>query len=226
MARPPAPASPLRPPAEIQAPRTPDLRWIVSPSAVTVWMAINGSFLWIGLMQVPLAAAYPPGPTFLFELIIACQVGFAALLAPLLSRSLATMLVAALSSWPILLLAGGLASRPIPDILLVGSITTAWLLTVCCWTSCFRTVPQQQIVVAVACLISIGCPLLWYLMTEFGVADTGSAFRVAASWTPMILAWNCAGDMKGGWAEALPLTLCLLLGLAIWMTRRCYARAG
>ncbi|QOV89004.1 hypothetical protein [Humisphaera borealis] len=223
----PAPTSAVQAPGPVRAapapssqalPLTgPDPRWAVSPVAVVAWLVVQCGFLALGLLQVPLAASMPPGSTMLPELMIAGQIGFAAMLAPLLSRSPATLVVVVAACWPGLLLAGGLAATPVSATVLSGLVVTAWIVALFVWIAAFESVAIRQTVTAVAILLAIGVPLLLYLVTEFGSPDL-SSLPYASAFAPMPLAWNCVAG-TANWAEALPMGLVVLLGMAIWLAR-------
>ena len=159
----------------------------------------------------------PPGSTLLAELMIAGQVALAALLAPLLSRSPATLVVVVAACWPGLLLAGGLAATPLSATLLSGLVVTAWIVSLFVWMTSFESVSIRQIVSTVAVLVAVGIPLLLYLTTEFGSAEGDVSLMVAAL-APLGLAWNCIND-SASWVDAMPLGLILLLGMAVWLAR-------
>src|SRR5688572_24162413 len=127
-----------------------DPRWQVAPSAVLAWVIVQIACLAIGLLQLPLAAYRAPGSTLMPEILLAGQIGFAALLAPLLLRSPATLLVITLSSWPPLLLACGLATRPAASIALAGVVVSGWLVLLFFWITSFRTPAVRQLVSAMA----------------------------------------------------------------------------
>jgi len=198
-----------------------DGRWLVSPLGVLLWVAVNLGCLLLGLLHVPLAAAYPSSATTLLpELLLAGQIGFAALLAPLIARSAATTAVAAAAAWPALLLAGGLAARTTTAITASALVVTAWLLTIYFWTMCLRSSTSRQVVSAVAVALSVGPAVLEYLVIEFGPA--AETYRFIASAAPVRLAFDYVSGDETGWASALPLMLLMLLGAAIWASRRCY----
>ena len=222
----PAPTSAARPSPAVRAapaPSGPDPRWTVSPVAVVTWLSVQCGCLTLGLLQIPLAASMPPGSTLLPELMVAGQIGVAALLMPLLSRSPATLVVIIAACWPGLLLAGGLAAIPLSATLLCGLVVTAWIVSLFVWITSFDSVAIRQIISTMAVLIAVGIPLLVYLATEFGAVEQ-SLVSTAAGFAPMPLGWNCVSG-AASWADAMPIGLILLLGIATWLARGRQSRA-
>lgn len=214
--------TPVPPAREQLTRRRDDPRWSVSPVAVVTWLTLQCGLLALGLMQVPLAASMPQGSAFLPELLLVGLIGLASLLAPLLSRSPATMLVVIASTLPALLLGQGLAAAMPSTTLLSLGIVIGWFLTLFFWTTSFSSRPGRQSVVAVAVVASIGMSLLQYLAIEFATGDIALLSNLARFFPVNLVLRAAAADIA--WYEVLPLGLLLLTGLATWLARSRYVR--
>ena len=219
----PIPAA-ARPPGPLTLPGT-DPWWIVSPGAVAAWAAVQVGALAVALAQVPLAAKYPAGSSLTPEVLLAAQVGGGALLCPMLFRTPATALVVLASAWPTLLLAGGVAARPLGETAVGGLAVSAWLATLFVWIAALPTRGHRQTVAAAGTLLAVGGALLAYLATEFSApSDPADSLPLFLRATPLLLSWAVGHSSGRMWGDALPLAGLLLAGAALWRVRTVYDR--
>ena len=196
----------------------------IDPGAVLAWSVLQVAALTVGLLQVPLAAKSPPGTSLALDILIAGQVGGAALLAPLLFRTPATALVVLASAWPALLLAGGLGAGPVGGPARGGLAVSAWIVTLYLWSSSFRAEAPRQAVTAAAALLAIGGALLGYLAAEFSpAAGPENALPGSLRATPLLLAWDFGHDASNVWGNAIPLGILLLAGSCLRLAGRRWA---
>ena len=199
---------------------SPSIRSISAP-ALALWLLIQLACLALAVLHVPLAASYPPGERLAMEVLLAGQVGSAAILSPMLCRTAGTALLAGASVWPTLLLAGALQMKPLSSSVLAAIVVTCWLGMLWVWSGNFSRA-GRAVVAAAAFLIATGPPLLGYLKSEFGVdADhAGGAIDRALESTPTLLAWNFSSAPQLQISVTIAWGAIFGLGLAIKLLRR------
>jgi hypothetical protein len=201
------PSLPVAPPQSI---------WSVEAWVVAIWLAIQLGCLSLSLLHVPLAATFPPGERLAVELLLAGQIGSAALLAPVLFRRNGTAVVVIASAWPALFLAGALEVQPTLSTFLGAAIVTGWLETLWAWCAAFRSARSKAIVAAVATAVAVGGPLLAYLATEFGTpADADVAMPAGSAATPVLFAWHLTAEGFGPVLPGVLLLAVLLIGMTL-----------
>jgi hypothetical protein len=169
--------------------------WSIDSPAVAFWLLIQLACLALVLLHVPLAASYPPGERLAVEVLLAGQICSAAILSPMLCRTPATTLLAAASTWPLLLLAGGLQARPTASTLLAAAVISGWLAMLWAWQSLSRRPAVRAIIAAITTLVAVAPPLLIYLSAEFGDSGNDTNATGAISAMPLVLAWKVSnGD--------------------------------
>jgi hypothetical protein len=195
--------------------------WSVSPGALALWLMIQLCCLAVALLHIPLAASYPPGERLAIEVLLAGQIGSAAILAPMLCRTAVTALLAAASVWPALLLAGAVEVRPLSPTILAAAAVTLWIAMLWAWSTAFAARAGGTITASVATLLAVGGPILTYLRAEFGAdtaLDTSTADGSLVA-TPMMLAWRLAERASVGWNVLLLWLAFLVAGLAMRFRR-------
>ena len=164
----------LAPTPPAASPALPLLAWLI-PQLLAISLAA-----W----RVPLAtgyAGYPrPAESLAPDLLIAVQVGLAALLSPLVLRDVRTALMAAASAWPLTVLAGSLAALPAGRTALACAYVTGWVAALALWQRAMRSYRSQLLVVALASAVSIGGAALAYLRAEFAAPVSDEALASGA----------------------------------------------
>jgi hypothetical protein len=163
--------------------------WSISSPSLAFWLAIQVGCMALALLHVPLAAEYTITERLMPEVLLVGQIASAAILAPLLCRSLGSLLVAAATVWPALLLSGSLAMRPMSSSLLAATGVTVWLLILWPWCSASVNVSIRSIVSAAATILAVGAPLAVYLQKEFGNLESEAIWFHA---TPLAAVWTLA----------------------------------
>jgi len=88
-----------------------------------------------------------------------------ALLFPLLLRNRRQTILTIATAWPMGQMACFLADAPVDRFIAAEALVTLWIVALALWN---WAVPRAQAVgAAVAAMISLGGPLLWYLRAEF-----------------------------------------------------------
>jgi hypothetical protein len=149
------------------------------------------------MLHVPLAASYPPGERLALEILLAAQIGSAAILSPMLCQTAGTVFVAAGSALPTLLLAGAMQMKPISSTVSAAIVVMCWLGMLWVWSATVSR-SSRAVVAAIAFLIAMGPPLLSYLKAEFARDPeyVGSAIDSLLESTPTSVAWNLISEQQ------------------------------
>jgi hypothetical protein len=138
-------------------------------AALAVWLGVQVTALGLSALQVRFWARSPlAGEQLGLFFMLAAQVAAASLLFPLLLNNLRSTLIAVVTAWPFAELAAFLAdvreSRWI-----VGEVyVSIWLVTLYLWSGVLRNSWSRLLATALAAMLSLGGPMLWYLHSEFG----------------------------------------------------------
>jgi hypothetical protein len=137
-------------------------------AALAGWLALQLAALLLAGLQVPLSDNFPrPAESMALDEMLVVQVGFAALLFPILLPNLPTAVIAIVATWPLVQLAGALAAVEPLRVFLSGAYVCGWLALLALWRSILPCHKSRMFGVAVAALLSIGAAVLWYLRAEF-----------------------------------------------------------
>jgi hypothetical protein len=151
------------------------------------WLAIQLLALAAGAFRLPLAvrAATPP-EALADDLMVVAQVTAAALLLPLLFRGPRTAVALIACIWPMLYLAGFLASTPAVAILLAGLYVSAWLGALAAFSYVIQSDRIKSCAAAVFTLLALGGPVLWYARAEFFTQDPAVDWATHGAWGPVM----------------------------------------
>jgi hypothetical protein len=184
----------------MQAAADPSTHSYTSPSRsplgpLGLWLLLQLLALGVSAARIPFFAKSFPQPAELLAtgVMLVVQIGAAALLFPYLLRDFRAAVMVVAASWPFIILAGFLTGQAERRILW-GTVAyvTAWLLGLAVWRSALRSARAQAAGVAVATLVSIGGPLLWYLRAEYGVQSSAVDWTQASNWGPIMGALSIA----------------------------------
>jgi hypothetical protein len=203
----------LRPPLPLMARWN---SWQISSPAIAFWLAIQIGCMAIALLHVPLAAEYTITERLMPEVLLAGQFASAAILTPLLCRSLGTTFVAAASVWPAVILAGGLAMRPTATSLLAAAAVTFWLLLLWIWCSVSMNKSIRAVLSAIATLIAVGPQLANYLQKDFGGAESGARWPAVA---PIAAGWQLAEGTALNFAAIVVYSSVAAVGILLLILR-------
>lgn len=130
------------------------------------WLGIQLAALAMAAFRVRLSIAMPAAAEqSALALMLITQVAAASLLFPLLLRSRLHTILTIATAWPMGLLACFLTDAPVDRFIAAQALVTLWIVVLALWN---WAVPRAQALgAAVAAMISLGGPLLWYLRAEF-----------------------------------------------------------
>lgn len=140
-----------------------------SPSAaILVWLLVQIGALMLAALRIPLWAHAPAGGEFLALAILGTtQILAGALLSPLLLRDWRSAAMTIATVWPMLFLAGFLASASMGSIILVGTYISTWILLLAIWRLPLSSTGHHLALSAIAAAWAAAGPLLIYARTEF-----------------------------------------------------------
>ena len=136
------------------------------PGSLLVWLGLQLVVLLLPVMQVPLSDEFPrPAEKMAAEEMIVAQIALSALLFSFLMRDFAATMVIATTSWPFLLLAGLLSSKPPYRLLEAGAFISLWILAL----GLLRTDSTKSNTwsTAIISTLAIGGAIAAYLRSEF-----------------------------------------------------------
>ncbi|HEX4055529.1 MAG TPA: hypothetical protein VHX86_14790 [Tepidisphaeraceae bacterium] len=137
--------------------------------AISAWLAAQLAALGLCAMRIMLWARAPrAGEQLALYAVLATQIAASALLFPLLMRNLSCAVFAIVTAWPLAQLAAFLADTPIHQLLAAESYVSLWLIALYLWSMVLQNPWAKVFATAIAAMLSLGGPLLWYLRLEFG----------------------------------------------------------
>jgi hypothetical protein len=185
--------------------------------AMALWLAVQIGALALSAFRIPLAIGLPPAAEqSALAVMLVIQVSAAALLSPLLLATRRQTFIAIAVLWPMGELASFLADAPLPRAALGEAYVSAWLLTLSLWVWTINQTKSAALLPAVAAMLSIGGPILWYLRAEFVTqsdqlnwpcdAILGPAMGALSQVLPDRAAWSA------WWIPAILIPPAILLG--------------
>jgi hypothetical protein len=122
------------------------------------------------------------GEQFALFVMLAAQAGAAALLFPLLLQNIRSTILAVAAAWPLAQLAAFLADAQMNQWMAGELYVSIWLVTLHLWARAMQNQNSwtRLLAAAVAAMLSLGGPLLWYLRNEFGEGGQAQAQRFPA----------------------------------------------
>jgi hypothetical protein len=138
-------------------------------AALAVWLGVQVAALGLSALRVRFWARSPlAGEQLGLFVMLAAQVGTASLLFPLLLNNLRSTLIAVATAWPFAELAAFLADVRGSRWIAGEVYVSVWLVTLYLWSGVLRNSWARLFATAVAAMLSLGGPVLWYLHSEFG----------------------------------------------------------
>lgn len=136
--------------------------------AFTVWLILQLLALAISAGRFPLTARYTKtGEQNALEAILIVQILASSLLAPQLLRNVAGTTTAIATAWPFAALASFASDAFAIRATIAELYVILWIIALALWIQAARMQTAKLLISAVATLLSIGGPLLWYLHAEF-----------------------------------------------------------
>jgi hypothetical protein len=138
-------------------------------AALAVWLGVQVTALGLSALRVRFWARSPlAGEQLGLFVMLAAQVAAASLLFPVLLQNRRSAIIAMLTAWPFAELAAFLADAPRNRWIAGEFYVSVWLVTLYLWAGVLRISWQRLMATAVAAVLSLGGPMLWYLHSEFG----------------------------------------------------------
>jgi hypothetical protein len=193
-----------------------------SPSIrLLVWLLVQIGALMLAALRVPLWAHAPAGGEFLaLQVLGTTQILAGALLSPLLVRDWRSAAMAIATVWPMLLLAGFLASADLGSTAWVGTYVSAWLLVLAVWHPPLPSTGHRMTLSALAATWAAAGPVLMYAHSEFPVPPLPPFSPTARAATGPITGLSTILDpasahQPGPWlALAVPFALAIAVQVA------------
>ena len=149
-------------------------------AALATWLGVQVAALGLCAMRVMFWARSPQAAEQLgLFVMLSAQVAAASLLFPLLLQNHRSTMIAVVTAWPFAELAAFLADAQRSQWKAGELYVSVWLMTLYLWAGVLRNSWARLFAMAVAAMLSLGGPLLWYLRGEFGDGGqivTGSLF--------------------------------------------------
>jgi hypothetical protein len=190
--------------------------------APATWLGVQLAALGLCAMRVMFWARAPSaGEQLALDAMLAVQVAASALLFPLLLRDLRFTIFAVVSAWPLGQLAAFLADAQPLQWARAELFVTLWLVALHLWSRVLRDPWTKIFAAAVAAMLSLGGPLLWYLRLDF--RDAGAQPRVGdlAVFGPLTGAISQSiPDASRAIAWAFVLTAMVCASVLMWNQRR------
>jgi len=145
-------------------------------AAMVAWLGVQLAALGICAARFPLWARAPRATEQLaLFAMLAAQTAAASLLFPILLRNIRSTLIAIVVAWPMAELASFLADASTDRLIGTELFVSVWLVTLHLYSRSLNNSRDKLMATAVAGMLSLGGPLLWYLRMEFGEAGVSSA---------------------------------------------------
>jgi len=144
-------------------------------AAMLAWLGVQLAALAISAMRIQLWARSPRAAEQLGLIVmLATQTAIASLLFPILLQNIRSTIVAIAVAWPMAELASFLADASTHRFVSGEIYVSIWLVTLHLFTRTITASRGKLLATALAGMLSLGGPLLWYLRMEFGEPGASS----------------------------------------------------
>jgi hypothetical protein len=170
-------------------------------AALAAWLGVQVLALGLGAGRAMLWARSPgAGEQLSLFIMLAVQIGAAALLFPLLLANWRVALIALVTAWPFAELARFLADASRDQWMMGELYVSVWLVSLYLWAKALRNSWGSMLGAAVTGMLSLGGPVLWYLRSEFGNGGRVD-FEGLAMFGPVMGAFSLIipGSRIAGW---------------------------
>jgi len=138
-------------------------------AALVIWLGTQLAALGICACRAMLWARAPrPGEQLALFVMLAMQIAMSALLFPHLLGNLRSTIPALASAWLMAQLAANLSDSTATRFVLGELYVCAWMIGLTLWSKTLTTVRSKLLGIAIASMLSLGGPVLWYLRADFG----------------------------------------------------------
>jgi hypothetical protein len=153
-----------------------------------VWLAVQMFALGVAAFRVPLSARYPqPEESLAVHVLVVVQIAAAALLFPILFRSITSSIVVIASAVPFIQLSAFLATfTDNRRLALCAAYLALWLTGLAILNAALRSEKSKMYGVAAASLMALGGAVIAYLHREFGAPANAFDWQSHASLGPIM----------------------------------------
>jgi len=153
-------------------------------AAMLTWLGVQLAALGLCSMRIPLWAKSSRATEQLSLIVmLATQTAVASLLFPILLQNIRSTIIAIAVACPMAELASFLADISVRQFAVCEIYVSIWLVTLYLWARVLRNSSNQLVGTAIAAMISLGGPPLWYLRVEFG--ETGGTSPPIGAYGPV-----------------------------------------
>jgi MYXO-CTERM domain-containing protein len=188
---------------------------------LSLWLALQLLALLLPTLHISLSDDFPrPIERLAMHEMLVVQITAAAMLFPMLFKTIPTTIALIATTWPFLQLAAMLSATPALRLLLVALYLTLWMIALALINSTLRTDRARLRAAALATSFTLAGPLLWYLHHEFNPNPDARLSMLA--FNPLLSALeilNSADRSAGAWSF-IGLLLALSLAAALLLRRR------
>lgn len=189
----------------------------IPAAGIVIWLALQLAALSVSAGRVPLWARAPRADEqSALALMLAVQVAASALMFPHLLGTIGSAVLAIASSWIMGLLASFLSDASAESLIAGEAYVSVWLVSLLIWNKALCVRNEKLIGTAIAGMISIGGPVLWYLRADFSTSAPPS-FNSLSAYGPICGAvWQTFGGFQyAAWLELIILTCLGALALMV-----------
>lgn len=149
----------------------------LAAAAFALWLGMQLAVLGLSAGRVMLWSRAPrAGEESALLAMLAIQIAAASLLFPYLLGNVRVTILVIVTAWPLGQLAGAVGDEPASAVLRGELYVSLWLISLHIWSRALISDWAKLFFVALASMMSLGGPLLWYLRSEFagGPDDLGN----------------------------------------------------
>ncbi|MGD0463584.1 MAG: hypothetical protein ABSB74_13950 [Tepidisphaeraceae bacterium] len=170
-------------------------------AALAMWLGVQVGALGLCAMRVMFWARSPrAGEQLGLIVMLATQIAAASLLFPLLLQNRRSTVIAVVTGWPFAELAAFLADAQRRQWMASEVYVSVWLVTLHLWAGFVRHSWARLFAMAVAAMLSLGGPLLWYLRSEFGESVATGGLAIFGPITGALSLVVPDSSIRGAWA--------------------------
>lgn len=140
----------------------------LSATAMAAWLGVQLAALGVSAFRFRIWARQPQAAEqSALAMMLITQIGVASLIFPLLLRNIRSTIVAVTTAWPLAFLASFLADADVGSVVRGEAYVSAWLVGLFLIGRTVRGERGQLAAIAIAGMVALGSPSLWYLRADF-----------------------------------------------------------
>jgi hypothetical protein len=183
------------------------------PTAIGIllWLALQLAALGISAARIPFWARAPQAvEQDALVVMLAIQIGVSALIFPHILGTAGSTMLSIGSAWVMGLLASHLSDAFTTALVRSETYVTVWLLSLHLWNRALPSPGAKLIGAAIAGIITIGGPVLWYLGADFERSTGQFAADSIPNFGPLcgVLSQTFPQPNHGSWLELIIIFTC------------------